>query len=111
MTRLENDASRKVESHLSLLLPTNIFNHVMEISGDAIAETVLKEFEKWPAKRKPLVRSDGAREWVPLSGIVAQGFPLNWLAEDREADLWGRSTRTSDVFSSSVRVRLTTDWY
>ncbi|PMD60842.1 uncharacterized protein K444DRAFT_527647 [Hyaloscypha bicolor E] len=44
----------------------------MEISGDAIAEVVLKEFEKWPAKRKPLVRSDGAKEWVPLSGIVAQ---------------------------------------
>ncbi|PMD27891.1 hypothetical protein NA56DRAFT_696909 [Hyaloscypha hepaticicola] len=44
----------------------------MEISGDAIAEAVLKEFEKWPAKRKPLMRSDGVREWVPLSGIVAQ---------------------------------------
>jgi tRNA-specific adenosine deaminase 1 len=57
----------------------------MEISGDAIAEAVLKEFEKWPAKRKPLVRSDGVREWVPLSGIVVQGMPLNWLAEDHEA--------------------------
>jgi hypothetical protein len=74
----------------------------MEVSGDAIAEVVLKEFEKWPAKRKPLVRSDGAKEWVPLSGIVAQGFPLSWLAEDHEADMWGRSTRASNLFSSGV---------
>ncbi|KAE9380065.1 hypothetical protein N431DRAFT_432377 [Stipitochalara longipes BDJ] len=44
----------------------------MEISGDAIAEAVLKEFDKWPTKRKPLGRSDGAKEWVPLSGIVAR---------------------------------------
>ncbi len=58
--------------------PSNhISSHVMEISGDDIAEAVLKKFEKWPSKRKPLVRSDGAREWVPLSGIVAQGMPLN----------------------------------
>ncbi|KAI9054486.1 hypothetical protein LZ554_001644 [Drepanopeziza brunnea f. sp. 'monogermtubi'] len=48
--------------------------HVMEIiSGDEIAKAVLDVFDKWPAKRKPLVRSDGVREWVPLSGIVAQG--------------------------------------
>jgi len=59
----------------------------MEISGDAIAEAVLKEFDKWPAKRKPLVRSDGSKEWVPLSGIVARGLPLNWLAEDHDADI------------------------
>ncbi|PMD33229.1 hypothetical protein L207DRAFT_518058 [Hyaloscypha variabilis F] len=44
----------------------------MEISGDDIAEAVLRHFDKWPAKRKPLVRSDGAKEWVPLSGIVAR---------------------------------------
>jgi tRNA-specific adenosine deaminase 1 len=62
----------------------------MEISGDEIADVVLNEFDKWPAKRKPLVRSDGVKEWVPLSGIVAQGLPLKWLAEDHEADNWDR---------------------
>ncbi|PBP20962.1 adenosine-deaminase domain-containing protein [Diplocarpon rosae] len=44
----------------------------MNISGDEVAEVVLREFDKWPAKRRPLVRSDGVKEWVPLSGIVAQ---------------------------------------
>lgn len=42
-------------------------------SADAIANVVLEEFAKWPAKRKPLKRSGGKQEWVPLSGIVAQG--------------------------------------
>ncbi|KAH6661974.1 adenosine deaminase/editase [Halenospora varia] len=45
----------------------------MEINGDDVAEVVLKTFNSWEKKRKPLVRSDGKREWVPLSGIVAQG--------------------------------------
>ncbi|PVH88854.1 adenosine-deaminase domain-containing protein [Cadophora sp. DSE1049] len=45
----------------------------MDISGDEIADVVLKEFDRWPNKRKPLLRSDGVKEWVPLSGIVAQG--------------------------------------
>jgi tRNA-specific adenosine deaminase 1 len=45
----------------------------MDVSGDEIAEVVLKEFDKWPTKRKPLLRGDGVKEWVPLSGIVAQG--------------------------------------
>jgi tRNA-specific adenosine deaminase 1 len=45
----------------------------MDVSGDEIAAVVLKEFEKWPTKRKPLLRGDGVKEWVPLSGIVAQG--------------------------------------
>lgn len=49
------------------------FHHEMGISGDEIADVVLKEFEKWPQKRKPLMRGDGVREWVPLSGIVAEG--------------------------------------
>jgi hypothetical protein len=98
-----HDVSRKSVLSLLLLLPSNyVSSHVMEISGDAIAEVVLKEFEKWPAKRKPLVRSDGVKEWVPLSGIVAQGLPRNWLVEDHGADIWGRPTRASDLFSSSV---------
>jgi hypothetical protein len=81
----QHDVSRKI-----LLQPSpsnHISSHVMEISGDAIAEAGLKEFEKWPAKRKPPVRSDGAREWVPLSGIVAQGMPLNCLAEHLESEI------------------------
>ncbi|KAG4442068.1 hypothetical protein IFR05_002462 [Cadophora sp. M221] len=45
----------------------------MDISGDEIADVVLREFDKWPNKRKPLLRSGGIKEWVPLSGIVAQG--------------------------------------
>jgi hypothetical protein len=61
---------------LSLLLlslpPTS---HVMDIPGDEIADAVLQEFERWPKKRKPLIRNDGTKEWVPLSGIVAQGWP------------------------------------
>ncbi|KAK6581289.1 hypothetical protein PZA11_005980 [Diplocarpon coronariae] len=44
----------------------------MNISGDEVAELVLREFDKWPTKRRPLARSDGMKEWVPLSGIVAQ---------------------------------------
>jgi tRNA-specific adenosine deaminase 1 len=41
---------------------------------DLIASLVLKAFDDLPAKRKPLVRDNGAHEWVPLSGIVAQGL-------------------------------------
>lgn len=50
--------------------------------GDAVAKAVLDNFDTWERKRKPLDRSakkkgenddrDTAREWVPLSGIVAQ---------------------------------------
>lgn len=46
----------------------------MEISGDEVADVVLKEFDKLPAKRRPIARGKGVREWVPLSGIVVQGF-------------------------------------
>ncbi|KAF2449768.1 hypothetical protein P171DRAFT_350166 [Karstenula rhodostoma CBS 690.94] len=37
---------------------------------DAIAECVLATFHHLPDKRKPRPESDGAREWVPLAGIV-----------------------------------------
>ncbi|OWO99116.1 tRNA-specific adenosine deaminase [Marssonina coronariae] len=58
------------------LLFSNIASacEVMNISGDEVAELVLREFDKWPTKRRPLARSDGMKEWVPLSGIVAQGM-------------------------------------
>lgn len=46
----------------------------MEISGDDIAEVVLKQFDSWEKKRKPIIRTNGVREWVPLSGIVAEGI-------------------------------------
>jgi tRNA-specific adenosine deaminase 1 len=51
----------------------------MDVSGDDIAELVLKQFDALPGKAKPLVRSGGVKEWVPLSGIVAQGKPLRRL--------------------------------
>ncbi|KFY07059.1 hypothetical protein V492_07478 [Pseudogymnoascus sp. VKM F-4246] len=44
----------------------------MELTGDSIAETVLKKFNSLPKKRKPIQRADHRREWVPLAGIVAQ---------------------------------------
>jgi hypothetical protein len=52
---------------------TYIPNHVMGISGDEVADVVLKKFEELPKKGKPLNRQGGVKEWVPLSGIVAQG--------------------------------------
>lgn len=48
----------------------------MEVNADAIASVVLEEFRKLPAKRKPTVRDNGLREWVPLSGVVVQGVLL-----------------------------------
>ena len=45
----------------------------MEHTGDSIAETVQTQFESLPAKRKPHSRASGVREWVPLSGVVAEG--------------------------------------
>lgn len=46
-------------------------NNRNEPSGDDIAKVVLTKFDELPAKRKPLNRGEGVREWVPLSGIVA----------------------------------------
>ncbi|KAH9895517.1 adenosine deaminase/editase [Xylariomycetidae sp. FL2044] len=40
---------------------------------DQIASLVQKHYDALPAKRKPVVRSNGVHEWVPLSGIVAEG--------------------------------------
>lgn len=44
----------------------------MASRANRIALAVLNEFNKLPAKRKPLVRDNGMHEWVPLSGIVAE---------------------------------------
>ncbi|KAI9641919.1 hypothetical protein NHQ30_009787 [Ciborinia camelliae] len=51
----------------------NNTNEMNEPSADDIANVVLKRFDELPAKRKPLNRAGGVREWVPLSGIVASG--------------------------------------
>ncbi|KAI2472323.1 adenosine deaminase/editase [Annulohypoxylon bovei var. microspora] len=45
----------------------------MTITPDDIAALVQKHYDALPAKRKPVVRDNGLREWVPLAGIVAQG--------------------------------------
>ncbi|KAF3038366.1 hypothetical protein E8E12_008503 [Didymella heteroderae] len=42
----------------------------MNPDADAIADCVLETFAQLPDKRKPRPRTDGSREWVPLSGIV-----------------------------------------
>ncbi|KAI0552278.1 adenosine deaminase/editase [Xylaria curta] len=44
----------------------------MTVKSDLIASLVQQEFDKLPAKRKPVIRDNGLREWVPLSGIVAE---------------------------------------
>ncbi|KAJ4147867.1 hypothetical protein LMH87_002369 [Akanthomyces muscarius] len=41
-------------------------------TANVIAEAVLTQFSKLPAKRKPKVRDNGLHEWVPISGIVAE---------------------------------------
>jgi hypothetical protein len=42
------------------------------MQADEIAKCVLETFDSLPAKGKPLQRSDGIKEWVPLSGIVLE---------------------------------------
>jgi tRNA-specific adenosine deaminase 1 len=51
----------------------------MTPDADAIADCVLSTFERLPDKRKPRPRTDGSREWVPLSGIVLSrgNCPIN----------------------------------
>ncbi|KAI1460086.1 adenosine deaminase/editase [Annulohypoxylon moriforme] len=45
----------------------------MTITPYDIATLVQRQYDALPAKRKPTVRGNGLREWVPLAGIVAQG--------------------------------------
>jgi hypothetical protein len=73
----------------------------MEISGDEIADVVLKQFESWEKKRKPQVRTNGVREWVPLSGIVAQGRLLRYLMQIFILTLLNRKERPC-LFSFGV---------
>ena len=47
--------------------------------ADRLAECVLQAFEALPAKCKPRPRNDGAREWIPLSGIIfAKGNAIDF---------------------------------
>jgi hypothetical protein len=50
----------------------NSSNVSMTSKADLIAEVVLRQFDKLPNNRKPVIRDNGAHEWVPLSGIVAE---------------------------------------
>src|SRR4051812_6870791 len=50
-------------------------SEAMEADADQIALAVTTEFARLAPKRKPQVRSNGVREWTPLSGIVARGEP------------------------------------
>lgn len=45
----------------------------MMVNPDSIASLVLQQFDSLAPKRKPLLRDNGMHEWVPLSGVVAQG--------------------------------------
>lgn len=49
---------------------TTVF--LMPSEADEVASVVLELFGRLPAKRKPTVRENGTREWVPLAGIVAR---------------------------------------
>lgn len=42
----------------------------MTPDADSVANCVLSTFDKLPEKRKPRTRRAGAREWVPLAGVV-----------------------------------------
>lgn len=44
----------------------------MASRADSVASVVIERFNQLPAKRKPSIRDNGLREWVPLSGIVAE---------------------------------------
>jgi hypothetical protein len=54
--------------------PACVLLHPMSLpitpDADAIADCVLSTFASLPEKRQPRARGDGAREWVPLAGIV-----------------------------------------
>lgn len=53
-----------------------------EVTGDDIADAVLKSFNALPRKAKPVVRNATTKEWVPLSGIAAQ----SWTSTFQQAE-------------------------
>jgi tRNA-specific adenosine deaminase 1 len=44
----------------------------MNLDANLVASVVLNQFNILPRKRRPQIRSNGVREWVPLSGIIAE---------------------------------------
>ncbi|KAK2075257.1 hypothetical protein P8C59_009399 [Phyllachora maydis] len=44
----------------------------MTVDSEGIADAVIREYEKLPSNRRPVLRDNGTQEWVPLSGIVAK---------------------------------------
>ena len=67
----------------------------MATEGDDIASLVLEEFRRLPAKRKPTVRDNGLREWVPLSGIVVKGEYIAGIIDNYGLDAdWGIEIRS-----------------
>jgi tRNA-specific adenosine deaminase 1 len=59
----------------------------MDILPDEIAKLVLDKFDSLEQKRKPLIRSDGVKEWVPLSGIVVESMCVPKLHIYEGADI------------------------
>ncbi|KAI1185334.1 hypothetical protein F5B17DRAFT_408401 [Nemania serpens] len=59
-------------------------SHDMTVKSDLIASLVQREFDRLPSKRKPVLRDNGLREWVPLSGIVAEGTDPAYLPHSVE---------------------------
>jgi len=72
----------------SILLPTSeAARDAMEDAlSDGVADTVLKQFYDLPKKGKPLLRGGGVKEWVPLSGIVAEGEICGVLSQVQNAN-------------------------
>ncbi|KAJ8108344.1 hypothetical protein OPT61_g8242 [Boeremia exigua] len=69
----------------------------MTPSADSIADCVLSTFEQLPDKRKPRLRNDGSREWVPLSGIVVAS---NGNSTNRRTRLVAYAYRIAKMASS-----------
>ena len=42
----------------------------VESLSSRIATLVHAHFDALPARSKPIIRDDGTREWIPMSGIV-----------------------------------------
>jgi hypothetical protein len=53
----------------------------MAVDANAIADCVLATFDQLPEKRKPRPRNDGAKEWVPLAGIVLSKGSLSCIRQ------------------------------
>jgi tRNA-specific adenosine deaminase 1 len=50
-----------------------------DFSPDDIAALIIEHSEQLPRKRKPAVRDNGVHEWVPMSGIAAEGTDITDL--------------------------------